>query len=217
MSPETILNCARSYAKLIGTQYIIHIGRGGKHSAFIILIEKEDFHHLMGLHYLSDRFERRNRERIFDDILSSEQYRAWLSTSEMWNHDLEMRVACTSVLPDILDDNGTIIRYNPKRLTFYSTIKSEYLFSHTDYELPDLSENPISPSNRKSDIYLFIDKREYSEYRFCKSIFPKKDRDFTESQAIWHLLYKEKIAPDKSSSILYKHNDYDPSELLQIK
>lgn len=31
--------------------------------------------------------------------------------------------------------------------------------------------------------------------RLCKSVFPKKDRDYTVNQAIWTLLYKEKSPP----------------------
>ena len=55
MNQDTLLECVQSFSRLIGTHYIIHLGRAGKSVSFEILIEKEDAHHLMGLHYLTDR------------------------------------------------------------------------------------------------------------------------------------------------------------------
>ena len=203
MTSEILLDCAQSFNSIIGTQYIIHLGRAGKHKIFRITIDKEDAHHLMGLHYLLDYPDRRNRAKIFDDILQSKKYREHLASSDYWNKDLETRITCTSLLSAILDDNGTIFHYNPKRLTFYSKIKADYLIAQENYHLSD---------EVFSDIYLFIDKRSHSEDHFCKSIFPKSLRDYTHNQTIWHLLYKEKISPDGTSTILFKHLNYDPND-----
>ena len=77
--------------------------------------------------------------------------------------------------------------------------------AHTEYTVS---------SGFTSDVYIFIDKRDRkgdSSDRFCKSIFPKRDHDFTEYQAKWTLLYKEKISSDGTSTVLYKHNNYDPT------
>ncbi|MCR5338350.1 MAG: hypothetical protein K6E75_07315 [Lachnospiraceae bacterium] len=213
MTSDTLLKCVLSFQELIGTRYIIHLGRSGKHVSFEIKIEKEDCHHLMGIHYLTDRPDRRSREKIFDDIVSSEEYRNWLISSEMWTDELEDRVLCTALLSDLLDDNATIIRYNPKRLSFYSRIKAEYLFTHKDFVFTNISEVQKT-DEQTADIYLFIDKKEDSDLRFCKSIFPKKNHDYTEYQAVWTLLYKEKIKPDGTDNILYCHNNYNPQELI---
>ena len=108
-------------------------------------------------------------------------------------------MACTTVLEQILDDNNTIYRYNPKRLFFHSQIKAEYLLVESSFAVtPDFN----------SDVYLFIDKRDSEKTdRYCKSIFPKRDRDFTENQAKWTLLYKEKINANSVGTILYQHNN----------
>ena len=110
-------------------------------------------------------------------------------------------MACTTILEQILDDNNTIYRYNPKRLYFYSQITAEYLLTQSNYQItPDFA----------SDIYLFIDKRDKNSDtsdRFCKSIFPKRDHDFTEYQAKWTLLYKEKVV-NGMSTVLYQHKGY---------
>lgn len=168
MKPETLLACVQAFDKLIGTKYVIHLGRSGKYAIFTITIEKEDCHHLMGIHYLRDIVERSNRGKIFDRMMSDPGYLARLASSTQWTDELKNRVACTTVLEQILDDNKTIYRYNPKRLFFYSQIKAEYLLTQNNYQIaPDCS----------SDVYLFIDKRDAksdASDRFCKSIFPKR-------------------------------------------
>ena len=182
MKPQTLLAYVQAYDKLIGTKYIIHLGRGGKHAIFSVTIEKEDCHHLMGIHYLRDIEDRSNRSKIFDRLMSEPHYRERLASSTQWTDELENCVACTTVLEQILDDNNTIYRYNPKRLYFYSQITAEYLLAQSNYQI-----TPVYAS----DIYLFIDKCDDSETsnRFCKSIFPKRGHDFTEYQAKWTLLY----------------------------
>ena len=198
MTPEIILQCVRNYYTLIGTRYIIHIGRAGKHISFEITVEKEDCYHLMGLHYLTDRPDKRSRAKIFDDLLSSKEYRNHIASSELWTEELESRVICTSVIDRFLDQNYSIIRYNPKRTYFFSKISSEYLFVHNEnfFPVPNTS------------VFLFVDKRNNCEEHFCKSIFPKKNLDYSKHQPVWTLLYKAKIPPGKNTIILYKHNDY---------
>lgn len=185
-------------------KYVIHLGRNGKYAIFTITIEKEDCHHLMGMHYLRDIEDRSNRGKIFDRMMSDPGYLERLASSTQWTDELENRVACTTVLEQILDDNKTIYRYNPKRLFFYSQIKAEYLLAQNNYQIsPDCS----------SDVFLFIDKRDAksdASDRFCKSIFPKRGRDFTEYQAKWTLLYKEKIGITGISNVLYQHKGYSP-------
>ncbi len=196
-----LLRCAESFLSLINTRYIIHLGRSGKLVSFKLSFDQEDAHHLMGLHYLSDRYDPRNRAKIFSDILHSPEYRKYLSSSNHWTPYLENRVICTSFPSEIIENNGTIIRYNPKRHNFHSKISAEYLISF---------ENNYLTSELSSDIYLFIDKRADSNNRFCKSIFPKDKQDFTANQAIWTLLYKEKLYADNSKIVLYKHKNYVP-------
>ena len=207
MKPETLLACVQAFNNLIGTKYHVHLGRAGKLATFTITIEKEDAYHLMGLHYLQDRIDNRNRGKIFDALLTDPKYRHRIASSRHWSEELSNRVACVTILEQLLDDNGAIFRYNPKRLFFQSHILAEYLIAHTDYTVRD---------DFTSDVYLFIDRRDRRDRkddasdRFCKSIFPKRDRDFTEYQAKWTLLYKEKVSPDGRSTLLYKHNSYNP-------
>ena len=206
MKSDTLLACVQAFDKLIGTEYNIHLGRAGKLVKFTVTFEKKDCFHLMGLHYLQDRRDNRNRAVIFDEILTNPKYRHRIASSMHWNDDLENRVACTIILEQLLDDNSTVFRYNPQRLFFQSHIKAEYLMANSDYSIrPDFT----------ADVYLFLDKRNTesdTSERFCKSIFPKRDHDFTEYQAKWTLLYKEKTDPDGTISVLYQHKGYEPEK-----
>ena len=204
MKPDTLLACVQAFDILVGTKYCIHLGRAGKLAKFTVTFEKEDCFHLMGLHYLQDRRDNRNRAVIFGDLLTNPKYRHRIASSKHWIDDLESRVACTTILEQLLDDNNTIFRYNPRKLFFQSHIKAEYLMAYTDYQ--------IKP-NFTSDVYLFLDKRDSDSdisNRFCKSIFPKHDHDFTKYQAKWTLLYKEKIDANGVSNVLYQHKGYTP-------
>ena len=201
MTPDILFTCVTNFKNLIGTNYSLHLGRGGKHRKLQISIEKEDFYHLMGLHYLKDRPDKRSRAKIFDEILTSEDYRSHIASSRYWTAELEKRVLCTSILEKILDDNKTIIRFNSNRLQFYSRIDSDYLLVNKDYPLTPISLH---------DIYLFLGQKDNSSSMFCKSIFTKTNHDFTLNQENWTLLYKIKTTSIGESQILYKHKNYDP-------
>lgn len=202
MTSKILLQSVQAYSKLIGTEYNFHIGRAGKLIKFSITILKEDCHHLLGLQHLNDRPERRKRITVFDELISSEDYRQNIASSTLWTPELETRVLCVKLLGNIIEDNNTIIHYNPK-LNNYSKITSEYLLTNKNYQLVN---------NLFSDIYLFVDKRNTKAGNmFCKSIFTKSVYDYAARQENWTLLYKEKTSPDGITTILYQRSNYDPT------
>ena len=202
MTSEILLQSVQAYSHLIGTEYNFHIGRAGKLIKFSITILKEDCHHLLGLQHLSDRPERRKRITVFDDLISSKNFRQKIASSTLWTPELETRVLCVKLLGDIIEDNNTIIRYNSK-LNNYSKITSEYLLTNKNYQLTN---------NLISDIYLFVDKRnEEVGNMFCKSIFTKSVYDYTTRQENWTLLYKTKTSPNRITNVLYHRPNYNPT------
>lgn len=44
-----------------------------------------------------------------------------------------------------------------------------------------------------NDIYIFLAKQDSDSRYFCRSFFSKGQKDYTEGQAIYTMLYKEKI------------------------
>lgn len=80
-------------------------------------------------------------------------------------------------IESLIDKNNLIFRYN-NRLQAFSLIEAEYLFS---------------TPHKCTDVYIFLDKKENANHFFCRSFFPKEDKDYTKGQAVYTLLKKEKI------------------------
>ncbi len=52
-------------------------------------------------------------------------------------------------------------------------------------------------------VFLFLAKQRENQY-FCRSFFPETVRDYSKGQALWTLLYKEKIPISKNRrKVLY--------------
>ena len=91
-----------------------------------------------------------------------------------------------SKIEDFLDSNKLIFRYN-KKLQSFSLIEAEYLLS-TPYE--------------STDIYIFLDQLPEPNSFFCRSFFPKEDKDYTKGQAVYTLLKKEKTILSTGNTII---------------
>lgn len=80
----------------------------------------------------------------------------------------------------LFDKNDLVFRYN-RKLQALSLIEAEYL---------------LSTPHEYTDVYIFLDKKDEAGNFFCRSFFPKEDRDYTKGQAVYTLLKKEKINID---------------------
>ena len=116
------------------------------------------------------------REKVFDDILAGHISFSDIEKSCSFG-EIEGRVDPLTNMENILDDNRLIFRYN-KRANSFSLIHAEYLLS-TDYN--------------QDTVFIFLDKMGNGDQFFCRSFFPKTGRDYTEGQARYALLYKEKV------------------------
>ena len=169
--------CVHTFEKLLDIQYHIIIGRKGKTTKLCISFSKLDFHHLMGLGKLKDlRIATRNRGIVFDEILSGKITYETISKSH-YLHLIENRFRPLAHIETLFDDNRLVFRYNMKANQF-SVIDADYLLS-TPYA--------------KNDIYILLAKQKETGRYFCRSFFPKEQKDYTKGQAIYTMLYKEKI------------------------
>lgn len=174
---DKLQECAKAFEKLLDKKYHIVIGRKGKSADIDLAFEAVDFHHLIGLHKLKDlRLSRGNREKVFKDILSGHILFPDLEQSLYFNQ-IEKRIEIFSDLEKILDDNRLVFKYNEKAHSF-SLIQAEYL---------------LSTLYKTNEIYIFLDRRKAEEQFFCRSFFPKESKDYTIGQAVYTLLFKEKI------------------------
>ncbi len=99
-----------------------------------------------------------------------------------------------SNIEHLLDANELIFRYNEK-LHKFSLIQANFLMS-TGYE--------------GNEIYIFLAKKETGEY-FCRSFFPKGNKDYTIGQTKYTLLYKEKINIATRESVV-QYNRLKPTQ-----
>lgn len=174
---DKLLECTRAFEKLLDTQYRIIIGRKGKTVEIIIGFSRLDFHHLMGLGKLKDlRIAKQNRETVFNEILRGIITHEGITESRYLGL-IQNRFEPLMSMEQLLDDNRLVFRYNTK-LNQFSLIEADYL---------------LSTPHEGKDIYIFIAKNEDSGTYYCRSFFPKERTDYTKGQAIYTMLYKEKI------------------------
>lgn len=174
---DKLKNCTCAFEKLLGVQYRIIIGRKGKNTELCIRFSKLDFHHLMGLGKLKDlRISTQNRSLVFDEILAGKTTYRTISKSR-YLHLIENRFQPLAQIESLLDQNRLIFRYNKKQ-NHFSLIEADYLLS-----------TPFAGN----DIYIFLAKQDSTGQYFCRSFFPKEQVDYTRGQAVYTMLYKEKI------------------------
>lgn len=174
---DKLLNCVLSFEKLLDIQYRIIVGHKGQRTELLIGFSKWDFHHLMGLGKLKDlRISTKNREAVFNEILSEKITYEAISKSR-YLHLIESRFQSLAYIEQFFDDNCLVFRYNSK-LNQFSLIEAHYLLS-TPY--------------KGNDIYIFITEDKDIGRYFCRSFFPKEQKDYTRGQPIHTMLYKEKI------------------------
>ena len=169
--------CACAYENLLNIKYRCIIGRKGKSVEFTLTFSPYEFHHLCGLNKLPDiPLLRRNRERVFRDILSGSITYDMISSSPCF-HAIEKRIFYLQRLEEFMDSNKIIFSFdNRKRIA--SSIEAEYLLQNNfDEEVA----------------YFFIGESKYSDSLIGISFFIMDNLDYSIGQPRWTLLYKEKI------------------------
>ena len=172
---RNIKDCVSAFLPLLNTEYKIVLGRKEVAVTLRITFDKKDCFHLMGLQYLVDRPElNRDRGKVFDGIMSGSISTEQVESSDFYKR-IEERVNFLPLLEQLLDSNDTIFKYN-KKANMYSMIEADYLMKNKMEE---------------KDLYLFLSHATDDKY-FCRSFFPKGEKDYTKNQASWTLLYKKK-------------------------
>lgn len=181
---DKLKECALIFKSLLQIEYKIILGRKGTLTEFNINFEETDFHHMVGLQKLKDTpYSKGARSKIFNDILNDKITYDMISSSVFFEIDTEKdiigvkeRINSFLHIKELLDSNNIYFKYSPNR-NASSKINAEYILE-TNY-LEEI-------------IYVFLDKRNNSDKRFCRSFFPKSIKDYTLRQTKMTLLYKEK-------------------------
>lgn len=197
MKMDLLQESAKSFESLLPYQYHIIAGRKGKILDFTISFDRADFHHLAGLHKLTDnvRFLTGKRAIIMQEILSGRLTIAQARQSAFFSQ-MEPRLKPLSHLEQFLDSNEIIFRYNSKAHTF-SVIQADYLLQN------DFEGQPV---------YLFLAQRARGSTQVCRTFFPKTEKDYAQGQPLYTLLKKEKINRD-TEEIIVQFDRLSPKEI----
>ena len=190
-SVDLLLQCAMNYEKLLDVAYNFTIARKGIVRKFTLTFQKMDFHHIAGLHKLTDTRQvlRGTRECIFDKIVQGAVSQKLIEESDLYT-EMSARLAPLCHLEEVLDNDNLIFKYN-ENVRVYSKIKSDYLLEGL---VGDLS------------VYLFLGNRNENDEscQMCRTFFPKSTIDYSIGQPKYTLLRKEKIRVS-SGEILLRH------------
>ena len=173
-----ILQAAKSYANLLDVEYQIVLGKKNKNIAISIIFDEVHFFHLAGLQYLKDLsgILSESRDQIFRRILRGSLQKQLFESSKSYA-EIADRIEYLSYLEQIMDSNETVFKYN-SRLDVFSAVQADFLM-----------KNEIQTRN----VFTFLSQNESTGKYFCRSFFPQTDRDYTEGQTRWTLLYKKKL------------------------
>ena len=174
----SILKSAQAFEKLLNTEYRFILGKKNKTISLAIYFDASQFFHLTGLHYLKDRVSLLFGERkiIFDKILSGKITAEQIESSAFFPQ-IKERVEYLVHLESIIDSNKTVFKYNPKIQTF-SLIQADFLL-----------KSDVDARN----VFVFLSQDYCNGKYFCRSFFPQTDKDYSEKQQNWTLLYKCKV------------------------
>ncbi len=184
---DIINRCANNFSQLLQVEYKIIIGRKGKTEELTLNFEKADFHHLAGLHKLSDLaiLKQGMRERIFESILRGNITQQDIEKSAFYS-EIVNRLVCAERLEEFLDGENLYFRYDPNKNNF-SVIAAEFVV-----------QGEINCSNG----FLFVDRRKNGLGCFCRSFFSRDDVKYTQKLPRYTLLRKEKYNTKTGKSIV---------------
>lgn len=197
---DLLRDAAKKFEKLLSVTYYFEVARKNGRKEFMLNFLPQDFHHICGLHKLTDigLVQTGARDRIYGDILNG---RIRFSDIEKSNYIEKMsdRLILINQMEELLNDNQIVFKYLKNRKEF-SRIEADYL-------LENAHETDI--------IYLFLNERAKVDkgdipIMCCRSFFPMSQLDYTKNQPSYTLLKKIRIDTVTGESVV----QYDRSKIL---
>lgn len=191
---DKLKECAIAFQNLLDKQYKIILARKGKETEILLTFDEADFHHLIGLKKLTDLgYLKKDRSKIFNQILNDEITYEMIRKSPFFEaneskkqYGIKDRINYFIHIESILDSNNLAFKFN-KNKNAWLLMDCQYIFENLDFG---------------NSIYVFVDERTYNGYKFCRSFFPRVDKDYTKNHTKMALIYKEKINLKLNESII---------------
>ena len=186
---ELLKDCALRFENLTNYKYHFIIGRKGKSEEFNLVFSKSDFHHLAGLHKLrdNDAIRTSEREQIFNSILNGDITEEKLKKSDFFD-EVVNRLPSLVKLEELLDSNKLIFQFSDKSDPT-TRINADYILKCID---------------DSGTVFVFI--IEDNRNMRCVSQFPMNKKDYSQFQAKYTLLIKEKIDKNNNKIVFSYRN-----------
>lgn len=206
---DKIQECAQRFKKLADTtKYTFHTSLNRKISVFDIDFKVGDFHHAVGLQYLSDIKIPRNVKKTIDWILSEKNpvTDAYLSKDSNYKgrpnqeRDVELRISEFRYLEEYLDADNIVYIYSPK-----DSPKNNSLIP-CDYIIKSYSEV------RNQTVFIFLVHREGIESP-CRIISFGVKKNVEYGGIYQYVMLKDKTINNVRSN-LYIHPRYTKEQIL---
>ena len=171
---------AKNFEKLFDIKYDLLLGRKNKTIEISIVFCDYDFHHLAGLHKLTDlTMLGRARSKVYSDIYNGVITDSDVRKSFAYKNIVD-RLDVLNQIEHLIDTNNLTFRYNYKNNPT-SKIKSDFVMqSFTD--------------GKKDKAFIFLKRKDGNPKQVCcNSIFPYTNYDYTKYQMKLTLLKKTKV------------------------
>ena len=202
-----IQECASNFRELANTtSYIFHTSLKGKISVIEIDFEEGDFHHAVGLQYLTDIEIPRNTKKTISWILDNSISDEYLSLSCFYKgkpndeKDVELRISEFRYIEEYLDSNNIVYIYSPHNAPKNnSLIPCDYII---ESKLP----------NKNTTVYIFIKRRQTNSNSFRIISFGVKKR-VSYGGIYTYVMLKDKIV-NAVRKTLFKHKKYTNEQVM---
>lgn len=191
-----LFDAAIAWDKLSNATYDIDVAKNRKVHHIKLSFLREDFPHIVGMHYATDADFGISENEYYGDklipaILDKRLDDRRIERSRDWSR-ISGRLTAIINLEATLDNEFDIAAFDNKKAVGYCKIKADYII------LDRISD----------DIYFVFLKSREEEY-FCISAFKKESHDYFLNQQKMTVLYKAKTI-DSVKTELFKHQRYDP-------
>ncbi|MCQ9316970.1 PBECR4 domain-containing protein [Pediococcus pentosaceus] len=194
---DLLYQAALEYKKFIGTKIEFLVGRKGESKLLTVIFKPSDFHHLAGLHKLSDiqKVYKGKAEDIFNQILSKKICVTDIENSVFFKNITE-RLEIISQLTYIFSNKSTIFEFRKVQVPG-SKICWKYLLEFKTI------------SNMTG--YLFINEYRINPGNYvCVTDFFKNKADYGLKQIRLTLLKTDLINQEGARCVLFVSSSYKP-------
>ncbi len=192
INDNLLLEAAKAFKRLIGTEYFIVLGKKMKTKTLIIRFAKDNFYHLAGLHKLNKAYSFQNlaAEKIFSQILLGEITYDSIQTDENIGR-IHERLNAINRLENILDDDKSVFfGYKRNKTSIGSNLHADYLVK----------------GDNGQDIVTFTFFIRDREIFYANSIFPMGNYDYSCRQTRYTVLLKKKIVVKTGNETVLSHH-----------